>query len=286
MEWKIVHIAETDSTNRWLKDYDLTGGQPPCEVVVADFQTAGRGCGTNTWESERGKNLLFSMLVHPTELPLDAVASPKRLPLDAVASPKRLPLDAVASPKRLPANRQFRISMAISVAIVNALSSYLSPLTSHLSSLISHLSPLSIKWPNDIYVGDRKICGILIENQLQGSSIKDSIIGVGLNVNQLRFVSDAPNPVSLANLTGRQFDREQLLQQLLEAFDAEWADLEGVRSRYLPLLYRRMGFHRYRDAQSEFCAELVTVEDDGHLVLRNIDGYDHRYAFKEVQFVI
>ena len=268
MEWNIVHIAETDSTNRWLKDYDLTGGQPPCEVVVADYQTAGRGCGTNTWESERGQNLLFSMLVHPTELPLDAVASPKRLP----------------------ANRQFRISMAISVAIVNTLSSYLSPLTSFPSRtrlpVAFHLPPLSIKWPNDIYVGDRKICGILIENQLQGSCIKDSIIGVGLNVNQLRFVSDAPNPVSLANLTGQIFDREQLLQQLLEAFDAEWADLDGVRSRYLPLLYRRTGFHRFRDAQSEFCAELVTVEDDGHLLLRNIDGYTHRYAFKEVQFVI
>ncbi len=282
MEWKIVHIAETDSTNRWLRDHEhstfgrLQSKNSPHDhecstfgrlqskprphapvVVVADYQTAGRGCGTNTWESERGQNLLFSMLVHPTDLP---------------------------------ANRQFHISMAVSVAIVNTLSSYLSPLTSFPSRtrlpVAFHLPPLSIKWPNDIYVGDRKICGILIENHLQGSCIKDSIIGVGLNVNQLRFVSDAPNPVSLANLTGQIFDREQLLQQLLEAFDAEWTDLDGVRSRYLPQLYRRTGFHRYRDALSEFLAELVTVEDDGHLLLRNIDGYTHRYAFKEVQFVI
>lgn len=240
MEWKITHIDETDSTNRWLKDTN----RPHDSVVWADYQTAGRGCGTNMWESERGANLLFSMLIHPAGLP---------------------------------ANRQFQISMAVSVAIVNTLTPHLSPLT-------THHSPLTIKWPNDIYVGDRKICGILIENRLQGGIIKDSIIGVGLNVNQLRFVSDAPNPVSLANLTGRMFEREQLLLQLLEAFDAEWADLEGVRSRYLPLLYRRTGFHRYRDRYSEFLAELVTVEDDGHLLLRNIDGHTHRYAFKEVQF--
>ena len=233
MEWNITHIDETDSTNRWLKDHETP------MVVVADYQTAGRGCGTNTWESERGANLLFSMLIHPTNLP---------------------------------ANRQFLVSMAIANSIAKVLSKY-----------VKHVS---IKWPNDIYVGDRKICGILIENRLQGSCIKDSIIGVGLNVNQLRFVSDAPNPVSLVNLTGRTFDLSQLLQQLLEAFDDEWADSDGVRSRYLPQLYRRTGFHHYRDALSQFYAELVTVEDDGHLVLRDIDGYDHRYAFKEVQFVI
>ena len=111
-------------------------------------------------------------------------------------------------------------------------------------------------------------------------------MGVGLNVNQLRFVSDAPNPVSLANLTGQLFDRQQLLQQLLQAFDDEWANREGVRSRYLLQLYRRTGFHRYRDRYREFLAELVTVEDDGHLLLRNVDGYTHRYAFKEVSIVL
>ena len=245
MEWKIVHIAETDSTNQTVRHQpqmkvksDAKETASDALVVVTDYQTAGRGCGTNTWESERGANLLYSMLIHPTDLP---------------------------------ANRQYLISMAVAVSIAKVLSAY--------------VRNVSIKWPNDIYVGDRKICGILIENQLQGSSIRDSIIGVGLNVNQLCFLSDAPNPVSLANLTGRLYDLSELLQQLLEAFDAEWADLEGVRSRYLPLLYRRTGFHRYRDALSEFMAELVTVEDEGHLVLRDADGDIRRYAFKEVHFL-
>ena len=232
--WNIIHIDETDSTNRWLRAH----GAEAQTVVWADYLTAGRGCGTNGWESERSKNLLFSMLFHPAALP---------------------------------AKRQFLVSMAMANSLAKVVSGY--------------VQNVSIKWPNDIYVGDWKICGILIENTLKGCSITDSIIGVGLNVNQLQFVSDAPNPISLANLTGRTFDTEQLLQQLLEAFDEEWADLEGVRSRYLAQLYRRTGLYRYCDAQNVFYAELVMVEDDGHLVLRNTDGYDHRYAFKEVKFV-
>ena len=235
MKWKIIHISETDSTNRYLCELDVDGDV----CVWADHQTAGRGCGTNTWESERGKNLLFSMMIHPVDVPV---------------------------------NKQFVVSMAVANSIATVVSKY--------------VKNVSVKWPNDIYAGDKKLCGILIENRLQGDVIKDSIIGVGLNVNQLCFVSDAPNPISLANLTGHLFDREELLRELLATFEAEWADLEGVRSRYLPRLYRRKGFHRYRDALSEFSAELLTVEDDGHLLLRNTDGHDLRYAFKEVQFVI
>lgn len=235
MEFKIIHIPETDSTNRYLRELKAEGDV----LVQTDYQTAGRGCGTNRWESERGQNLLFSLLIHP---------------------------------KQVPASKQFLISMVTANSISKVVSKY--------------VENVSVKWPNDIYAGDRKICGILIQNTLQGGTIKDSVIGVGLNVNQLCFVSDAPNPVSLANLTGRTFDREQLLHELLEAFEAEWADPEGVRARYLAQLYRRKGFFRYRDAYGEFVAELVTVEDDGHLVLRCVDGYTHRYAFKEVQFII
>lgn len=245
MKWEIVHLDETDSTNRWLKDglaADLRGLTQTVVAVVADYQTAGRGCGSNRWESERGQNLLCSLLVHP---------------------------------ESLPANRQFRISMAVSLALCRVVE----------EALEGHYVPL-IKWPNDIYVGDRKICGILIENRLQGGVIKDCIIGVGLNVNQQRFVSDAPTPVSLANLTGRLHDREVLLQRLLEAFDEECAGLEDVRLRYLPRLYRREKFHRYRDAQGEFFARIATVEEDGRLTLETIDGHTNRYAFKEVQFVL
>jgi BirA family biotin operon repressor/biotin-[acetyl-CoA-carboxylase] ligase len=233
VDWNIVHIDETDSTNRWLREH---GGEDDM-VVVTDYQTAGRGCGTNTWESERGTNLLFSVLIHPAEVP---------------------------------ANRQFHISMAISIAICEALGEY--------------IGDLSIKWPNDIYWQGGKICGILIEHTLQGQHIKDSIVGVGLNVNQRAFHSPAPNPVSLWQITEQETDREQLLHDILNRFGRLLG--QDIRTQYLSMLYRRKGYHPYVDQKGTFMAELVDVEDDGHLLLHDDAGHERRYAFKEVQFII
>ena len=240
-------LPETDSTNRWLKDHGAANdGQ--AFVCWTDYQTAGRGCGKNSWESERGQNLLFSVLVRPTFLD---------------------------------AGSQFVISMMMANAICKQLSRLL-PAES-----------ISVKWPNDIYVGDRKICGILIENHLRGRHIAESVLGVGVNVNQKRFVSDAPNPVSLAQLTGHEVERLPLMEAIVESFckdletlEADINHAEAVRSCYLARLYRREGFHSYRDGHGDFEAELTTVETDGHLVLRDKEGTTRRYAFKEVQFVL
>ena len=232
MEWKIVHIGETDSTNHWLKEH----GEGEM-VVVADYQTAGRGCGTNTWESERGKNLLFSALIHPNQIP---------------------------------ASHQFHISMAVSVAISEALEQY--------------IGDVSIKWPNDIYWRNGKICGILIEQTLKGTLIKESIIGVGLNVNQRIFRSDAPNPVSLWQITAQETDRDALLSDILSRLRQLLA--EDVRSRYMARLYRRSGFHPYTDAGGAFMARIADVRADGRLVLADDEGHERIYAFKEVQFII
>ena len=239
MEYKIVHIEETDSTNRWLKAH----GEGTM-VVVADYQTAGKGCGTNSWESERGKNLTFSMLIHPTDIP---------------------------------ASQQFRITEIVSVALCEVLEQYL-------SSRSTLHAPLSIKWPNDIYVGDNKICGILIENRLQGAVIKDAIIGIGLNVNQQRFVSDAPNPVSLCQLLGHEVDREALLHDILRRFCDNLTHWESLHDTYCALLYRREGFHRYEDQNGILEAKLVTVTPNGRLVLEEHNGQQRSYAFKEVKF--
>ena len=233
MEWKIVHIDETDSTNRWLREQ---GGEENM-VVWADYQTAGRGCGTNHWESERGKNLTFSMLLHPHDVP---------------------------------AQKQFRISRAISLAICKALG--------------QHIGDLSIKWPNDIYWRDGKIGGILIEVTLQGNKVKDCIIGIGLNVNQRVFRSDAPNPVSMWQICEQETDCEQLLQEILQAFQEYMG--KSNKDEYQSMLYRRKGFHPYADKDGAFMAEIIDVEDDGHLLLRDDNGQLRRYAFKEVTFVI
>ena len=97
------------------------------------------------------------------------------------------------------------------------------------ASLLSFLGRYGIearvKLPNDIYVGDRKICGMLIENILEGGNVSVSIIGIGLDVNQTDFPSDLPNPVSMAQLTGRTYDLKVLLEQLREEIGSRLGDL-------------------------------------------------------------
>ena len=276
MEFKVIHIDETDSTNAWLRslkstDYWIQGISVPCTdkrnpiilksvdnkisiAVVAEYQTAGKGCGSNTWESERGKNLTFSVLLHPTEIR---------------------------------ANWQFRISEAVSVALCETLGHFPRSLSPTDSSPDSGAQEITIKWPNDIYVGDRKICGILIENRLKGSTIIDSIVGIGLNVNQREFLSDAPNPVSIYQLTGEETDREVLLQVFLKELSKTLEmNPEPLAEAYRSRLYRREGIHRFSDSQGEFEAKVQNVLDDGRLVLLDTHGKARIYSFKEVQFGI
>lgn len=151
-------------------------------------------------------------------------------------------------------------------------------------ALGQHIGDLSIKWPNDIYWRDGKIGGILIEVSLLGNKVKDCIIGVGLNINQRVFRSDAPNPVSMWQICEQETDCEQLLQEILQAFQEYMG--KSNKDEYQSMLYRRKGFHPYADKDGAFMAEIIDVEDDGHLLLRDDNGQLRRYAFKEVTFVI
>ena len=240
-----IRLEQTDSTNRYLRELaskeQALATANDMIVVTAEYQTAGRGCGRNSWESERGKNLLFSLLCHPSHI--------------------------------LP-SQQFVLSMMISVAITEVLKRFVAEVT--------------IKWPNDIYVGDRKIAGILIECRVQGGCLRDCLIGVGLNANQTEFLSDAPNPVSLMQLIGHTFDIEQLLQEILETFQQIYtADCrEDVAAKYKSLLYRRTGSWPYADKNGSFLAELVDVTEDGTLILCDKVGQERHYAFKEVAFML
>lgn len=161
---KIIRLAETDSTNNYLREQCAKARLPEGSLVIADFQTAGKGQVGNSWESEAGKNLMFSILLYPDSLP---------------------------------ANRQFLISQIASLSVKETLEGY--------------TDSVKVKWPNDIYWKDRKICGMLIENDLSGQHLYCSVIGIGLNINQEIFRSDAPNPVSLTQITGKAYDREEVL---------------------------------------------------------------------------
>lgn len=184
-------------------------------------------------------------------------------------------------PHAIEASRQFELSMIVSLAITDTVDALFAESGSDLRA--------EIKWPNDIYVADRKICGILIENTLTGRSIDRSIVGIGLNVNQTRFVSDAPNPASLRQFTGREYMPEPLLDRLCTAINDSLAayeanpDPEALTARYMARLWRREGCWPFATPDgNRFEAAIEAVAPDGILTL---SGNRH-FAFKEVAFIL
>ncbi len=194
---------------------------------------------------------------------------------------KNLTFSFVLYPESLPAKRQFVISQVVSLGIVQVLQSY-------------QADGFSVKWPNDIYYLDKKICGILIEVYLQGMNLGRCVCGVGININQDFFLSDAPNPISLCQIVGREVNREELLQQVLSEIRKLYLQLLGggeqvvieLSDLYFQHLYRKEGYYRYKDAQGEFMAKLVKVGLDGRLFLEDKERLLRSYLFKEVQYII
>ena len=179
------------------------------------------------------------------------------------------------------ARDQFYLSEAAALAVVEALAA-------------EAADGFSVKWPNDVYWHDKKICGMLIENSLDGSDIATSVVGIGINVNQERFLSDAPNPVSLKGITGRDHDLMALLkrvcsriEQLVDSLDDDSARQQLHRS-YMAALYRNDGQrHPYEDAQgNRFMASVADIAPDGTLTLLHEDGTRHSYLFKQVKHII
>ena len=144
----------------------------------------------------------------------------------------------------------------------------------------------TIKWPNDIYWQDKKIAGILIENAIIGNEIKYSIAGIGLNVNQTEFHSDAPNPISLKQIYGTEFDIDQLMNQVLEAVHKVLNEPEeDVWAYYKSHLYRREGFWPFEDQNGTFEACIEDVLPTGEIVLRDQQGKERKYHFKQVKYI-
>ena len=148
--------------------------------------------------------------------------------------------------------------------------------------------PAQVKWPNDIYAGKRKICGMLIENGLEGGRIAHSVIGIGINLNQTCFPESIPNPTSMNLLTGREFDPQQTLEKLLSYFDTgALAHAEELRSRYLHGLFQKDVPRQYRDVVSgeEFTGTIRDVEPGGRLVMETAQG-TRLFSFKELSYIL
>lgn len=185
-------------------------------------------------------------------------------------------------PKGVAPAQQFSISEAVALAVADTLAAY------GIGAMV--------KWPNDVYVGDRKIAGILIEHSLQGNGIEHSRIGIGLNVNQPEFFSDAPNPVSMRMLLGRDSDLGQCAARLYAALSARLGAVSTEEGRsdtheeFLGRLWRGDGqAWPFRDRESGrlFRGSIAGVEPEGFLHIRPEGGGEDRvYAFKEVEFIL
>ena len=250
-----MYIKQTYSTSTLLRE-QYTEDLPHLYTIRTDFQTAGRGQAGNSWESEEGKNLLFSALLRYNNIR---------------------------------ATEQWRLSMLVTVALWEVLANYLPQ------------EQLSIKWPNDIYFGDKKLVGILIENSLAGQYVGYSIAGIGLNINQTEWRSNAPNPISMKQITGQEYKAEELMNEWVHAM-ANWEaqSTEAIQTAYLQHLYRREGWHTYVErevsvaptaiAQSgiegAFLAAFTGITPQGELILRTTNNEEKTYHFKQIRFVL
>jgi len=240
---QLIILPRTDSSNNYAMELIKSNRAVHGTVVLAHWQEKGRGHRGNSWKSDPGKNILFSIILFP---------------------------------QFLKAEKQFYLSKIASLAIADLLK--------------DKTAGISIKWPNDIYAGDRKISGILIENMVQGTNIYASVAGIGLNVNQTDFGSDLPNPVSLKSLTGEEYSVEDLADRLIKIF-FEWYDilqsgsLAQIDSDYLDSLYLKGEWAYFIKEGKQFEARITGIGEYGQLITEDRSGHTSEHLFKEIEFV-
>ncbi len=236
----IQYMPECHSTNDIAAAIAKTRGSWEGTVVVTDHQTKGRGQRGNNWQSAKGQNLTFSVILNPGTLR---------------------------------ATDHFHLHYVASVAVFNTLKAY--------------LKDVKIKWPNDILIKEKKICGILIENSISKGHIENSIMGIGLNVNQDIF--DHERATSLKDLTGMIYSREEILALLCEQLEAAYLILRSRNLATLKAQYNRNLFRRNQPAMYEahgevFSGSIEGVDQHGRLIIERA-GALHYYDFKEISFV-
>lgn len=188
---------------------------------------------------------------------------------------KNLTFSLVLYPGFLEPRKQFFLNVAISLAIHDYLRGV--------------VADAYIKWPNDIYISHKKIAGILVENSLVGDLIKQSVIGIGLNVNVTEFPPDLPNPTSLALETGRRYDTTDVIEQILNFLDARLLQLrsgkhELMKDQYLKSLYRYNKPYLF-DVGGETMEGIIRqVNDDGKLVVE-INDELRTFGNKEIKYL-
>ena len=264
---KYVHLEQIDSTNAYLQrqqsEADIRNW-----VISADEQTAGKGMGSNGWESEVGKNLTFS-----------------------------LALDMGF----LPAERQFLLSEAVALGLIQALDDVLVEGMSYRPTLggsvsmegkpsVSMPSKLQIKWPNDLYYENHKLAGILINSTIKTNMMDISIIGIGLNVNQMQFQDWPTHPISLKQITGKEYDLQPLLEQVAESIYNKVEVLKtnptAIEQDYLKRLFRYRIWADYEVDGKVMRLFMTGIDPFGRLMLVDKAGDTYCFDIKEIKFLV
>ncbi len=237
----LIFVPECHSTNSLLNDLNNQSDLAEGTVVITDKQTAGRGQRGNSWEAAPGLNLTFSVLLKP---------------------------------RFVGAKDQFRLNMAISIAIATAIEKI-------------SITPVKLKWPNDIFLHGKKMGGILIENQIQGTSISAAVAGIGLNVNQRDFSISTATSMALAS--GSDHDLGAVFRLLLECIETEYLALKNgnvslLKQKYLASLFKFREQHHFEASGQKFTGVIQDVDEDGKLCVET-NGSTHKFAFKELTFV-
>lgn len=241
---KIITLPSADSTNSYAAQLLQSENIEEGTIVYIYDQKAGRGLGQNTWESEKGKNLTFSIILLPHFLSIQ---------------------------------HHYMLSKVISLGLFEYAS--------------AKLADIKIKWPNDIYYKDKKLAGILIENSIKGSMINYSVAGIGLNLNQEQFFSNAPNPVSLKQITGKNYSIEDELVSVRHHIKKYYQKLQSghmneINRKYIESLYRFNNFYMFRWNNRIFRAKITGVNEYGHLQILTSENETKEFEFKEIEFLI
>jgi BirA family biotin operon repressor/biotin-[acetyl-CoA-carboxylase] ligase len=192
---------------------------------------------------------------------------------------RNLTLSILLQPSFLGLEEQFELNKAISLGVLEFVQAVYSPFKGR----------ASIKWPNDIYIGNKKVAGILIENLVNGNKLQQSIVGIGINVNQEKFSSLLPNPTSLKLAAGKEFDLKECLEELCSCIEKRYLELRaghtaGIDTDYLKNLYRIGEIANYNFKGETIQARISGVLKSGKLILVKDNGERLECDFKEVGF--
>lgn len=190
---------------------------------------------------------------------------------------KNLTFSVVLYPYFLPASAQFYFNMAVALAITDGIA----------QMMPKEVNKLAIKWSNDIYYRDAKLGGILIENTLEGMNLKNSVVGIGLNINQEKFAY--PTATSLINILGRESGLGEVLEKILTCLEIRYLALRNgeyynLKKDYIEQLYWYREPHLYKDGRNTvFEGTIIDVKESGKLVIDTKTGV-RNFDFKEIVF--